>query len=91
VTSSNSTRTTTNSGVLMNTSWNIYQININAAGTQALFYINGNLVCTHTTNIPTGASRVTGPRLQILNNGGAGAESMYVDFFSEQINFTTPR
>jgi hypothetical protein len=91
VTSNNSTRTTTNSGILMDTTWRTYKIDINPTGTQALFYINNNLVCTHTTNIPTGATRVTSPRLQILNNGGAGAESMYVDFYSEQINFTNAR
>ena len=91
VTSNNSTRTTTNSGILMDTTWRTYKILINSSGTEALFYINENLVCTHTTNIPTAATRVTGPRLQILNNGGSGAESMYVDFWAEQINFTTPR
>jgi hypothetical protein len=75
----------------MTTNWNTYKIDINATGGEAKFYINQTLVCTHTTNIPTGAGRVTGPRLQILNNGGSNAESFYVDFFSEQINFNNAR
>jgi hypothetical protein len=91
VTSNNSTRTTTNSGTNMDTAWKIYRIEINSIGTQALFYINETLVCTHTTNIPTGAGRVTSPRIQILNNGGASAESFYVDYWMQKMIFTNTR
>jgi uncharacterized protein (UPF0333 family) len=91
VTSSNSTATTNSSGVTMNTSWNKYKIDINPAGTQALFYINGALVCTHTTNIPTGATRVTSPRIQILKSAGTTARTLLVDYWQQDMNFTTTR
>lgn len=38
------------------TSWNIYEIVVSS--TQNLFYVNGILVATHTTNIPVGATAV---------------------------------
>jgi uncharacterized protein (UPF0333 family) len=91
VTSSNSARTTNSSGVTMNTNWNKYKIIINPSGTQALFYINEVLVCTHTTNIPTGASRVTGPSIQIIKSAGTTARTLLVDYWQQDLNFTTTR
>jgi hypothetical protein len=75
----------------MNTSWNKYEIDINPAGTQALFYINGTLVCTHTTNIPTGAGRTTSPRVQIIKSTGTTARTLLVDYWQQDLNFTTTR
>jgi uncharacterized protein (UPF0333 family) len=88
VTSSASTRTTNSSGVTMNTSWNKYHIKINPAGTQALFYINNNLVCTHTTNMPTA---VTSPRIQIVKSAGTTARTLLVDYWQQDLNFTVAR
>jgi hypothetical protein len=51
-TSSGSTRTTTNSGVAVTTATS-YELKMIATTAQVLFYINNNLVATHTNNIPT--------------------------------------
>jgi hypothetical protein len=90
-TENNTTGTKVSSGVTMTTDWIRYKIEINAAGTEALFYINGNLVCTITTNIPTGSGRVTGPRIQITNNGGAATEYIQTDYWGQTMEFTTAR
>jgi uncharacterized protein (UPF0333 family) len=91
VTGSNGSLTTNNSGVTIDTAWNKYEININAAGTQVLFYINGTLVCTNTTNIPTTALRVTSPRIQIIKSAGTTARTLLVDYWQQDLNFTTTR
>lgn len=47
------------SASLTYTNWNIFEIVFNP-GTDAKFYINGTLVATHTTNIPTGSLQFFG-------------------------------
>ena len=47
------TRTQNDSGVPVNTGWNFFEILVNAANASWEFYINKNLVATHTTNLPT--------------------------------------
>lgn len=55
---STATTTDVSSGITF-TNWNTYEI-IFTPGTEAKFYINGNLVATHTTNLPaTGTPLVT--------------------------------
>ena len=51
-TSRSGSSTTTDTGVAFSTSWTNLRVEINAAGTQVTFYINGTLVATHTTNLP---------------------------------------
>jgi hypothetical protein len=71
VTRSNSVETAVDSGVTVaaNTNYRL-QIEINAAGTQADFSINGALVATIATNIPVGAGRQTNVLTGIVKSAG---------------------
>lgn len=53
---STATSTDVTSGITV-TNWNIYEI-VFLPGTSAKFYINGTLVATHTTNLPTSGTPV---------------------------------
>lgn len=45
--------TVTDSGVAPDTDWHTYKVVVSGTGTQVDFYIDGDLKCTSTTNIPT--------------------------------------
>lgn len=67
VTRSNSVESVVATGVTVTLgTWYDFWIDINAAGTSALFYINGSLVATITTNIPIAAGRQTGYGVHIV-------------------------
>lgn len=83
-TTNSSTATTTSTGVAVDTSWILLEIRVNAANTEYTFYINGNLVATHTTNLP-GAS---GLQVQYFNNSNS---DMYVDWMSIKQTLTGDR
>lgn len=51
------------------------------ASSQVLFYVNGSLVATHTTNIPTGAGRQTGVGYRVDKILGSGALNIAIDYF----------
>jgi hypothetical protein len=91
-TSSNSVRTTANSGVpLVANSWINLGVTVNAAGTSAQFLINGASVGTITTNIPTVAGRETGPLAKIQKSVGATSMLLQLDYFYMDYTPTTPR
>jgi len=92
VTASNSTRTYTTSSVAIDTT-NLQKlrIDINAAGTSVTFYINEVLVGTHTTNIPTGASRLVGSGNYLQKSAGTNARTVDIDYMYMKMKFTTPR
>lgn len=75
VTASGGVRTRTNSGVTVTTSYFGLKAIINAAATSVDFYINGTLVATNTTNIPT--VNACGPGSSIINNGVAVTSPIY--------------
>jgi hypothetical protein len=61
VSNSVSTGTQTDTGVAINTAAHqTLEVEVNAAGTQVRYWINGVLVATHSANIPTSTSRTTG-------------------------------
>jgi hypothetical protein len=81
------TNTSTDSGVAVVTSsstttWSNsgdqrLRYEVNAAGSEVKFYINGTLVATHSTNIPTAA---LGPMYKLVkNSGAAGRVWCFVD------------
>jgi len=80
-TSNNSTRTKTNTTVpvAINTDYVLYFI-VNAAGSLASFYINGVLVGTITTNIPTAAGRECALAMQLDKTSGNTARTFNVDY-----------
>ena len=94
LTASNNSRTyntgLTQITIVANT-WYRLKIVINAAGTQAQFYVNGTLVATHTANIPTGSGRQVGYGYQALKSAGTTARQLYIDWIEIEGIFTTSR
>jgi hypothetical protein len=92
VTSDNSTRTLTTTAVAVTTTWTKLRIEVNAAATSVTFYINGTLVATHTTNIPTFAnSRFLIMKQQLVKSAGINNRSVYCDYLGYENILTTPR
>jgi len=92
VTASNSVRTfTTTSVAIDNANYQKLRIDVNAAGTEVKFYINNTLVGTHTTNIPTGASRTATSGIYLQKSAGTTARTMSIDYIYLKTKFTTPR
>lgn len=82
VSRSNSVETVTNTSIAPSTSaFQTMFIDINAAGTEALFYIDDVLVATHTTNIPTGIARVTGHGWNHRKSVGTAARILQLDLY----------
>ena len=74
----------TNVAVVAN-QWYRLEIEINAAGTEALFKIDGTLVGTVTNNVvtgnlPSGTARATGFGVQIRKTAGANARNLDCDY-----------
>jgi hypothetical protein len=79
-TANNSTRTKLATSVAVSTSsWISLRLVVNSSGTKADFYINGNLVGTITTNIPTAVGRETGLGILITKSVGSSASTLNVD------------
>lgn len=92
VTVSNSNRTfTTTSTAVSSTDFQRLAIEVNAAGTSVDFKINGATVATHTTNIPTGNSRIVTYGYQLIKSIGTNSRTVRVDWTYGKINFTTGR
>lgn len=80
LTRSNSTGSPTDSGVtVVADTWISYEIRVNAAGTSVQFYLNGSLVQTHSSDIPTGSSRVLGHGHNIVKSAGSTARTLITD------------
>lgn len=80
VTAQGGTRTATDSGVTADTTFMIFDIRVNEAGTSVEFYINGTLRQTHTTNIP-GAAQYTGILMKIEKSAGTTSRRIYADWY----------
>lgn len=88
VTASAATRTTTDTGVAAVTTFSIFEIRVNQAGTSVTFYIDGTLVATNTTNIPTATTGVLG---QIVKSLGTTSRKLSIDWASLNVTRTTAR
>ena len=90
VTVSNSSETTADSGVAVaaNT-WNRLEITISETASSASFVIDGIPVATLTTNIPSGASRVTGAGFWITKTNGTSNRYMDLDYVQEVNEFAS--
>jgi hypothetical protein len=87
VTGGASTRTyTTTSTAVAEDVWVKLTIVIN--NSNCFFYINGNLVATHTTNLPT---NVLAPTLRMIKTAGIVARTFAVDYVSQDIKYSTAR
>lgn len=86
---------TTTSVAVTAGAWTKLRIEVNAAATSVAFYINGTLVATHTTNIPTWVSAAT-PRgfnvkQSIVKTIGTTTRNVFCDYLGYENRLTTPR
>lgn len=94
VTRSNGTETATDTGVTaVADTWGRFSIDVNAAGTSVAFSIDGAVVATNTTNIPTGAGRESTYGLGVVKTsaGTTNNAALYIDYAEVEYLFTTVR
>ncbi len=89
VTASASSRTATDTGITADTTFHIFNVVVNQAGTSVAFYIDGTLVATNTTNIST--TNPIGHLLKIEKSAGTTARKIYEDWYSFLITRTSAR
>ena len=75
----------------MDTSWNRYDIIINANATLASFYVNSVLTGTLSTNIPRTAGRETLIGFGLHRSTGGTAKTLFMDSFELLAISTNPR
>ena len=81
VCSRNSTHTTVDTGIPLNTNaWESMRIEINANATEVKFFINNNLVGTITTNIPSLAGRTSSYNQRINKSTGTTQITTWIDY-----------
>lgn len=90
VTSAAGARTSADTGVTAVTNYSIFEIQANAAGTSIGFYIDGVLVGTSTTNIPTGSNKF-GITLKIEKSLGTTTRRLNMDYMDFLMNLTSAR
>jgi hypothetical protein len=92
ITASNSVRTatTTSSVVAINTDYTL-TVRVNAAGTQARFFVDNTNICTINTNIPTGTARAFGHGVIMQKSVGTTGSGWGVDYMYAKHEFTTAR
>lgn len=71
--------------------WYRLQVSVNAAANEALFYIDGTLVATGTTNIPSGDPRHTSFGASMIKSLGTTDAITYLDYCGLEIGLTTSR
>jgi hypothetical protein len=71
--------------------WHVFKIVVSPLGDEVRFYIDGNLVATHTTNIPGGADSMTYGFSSIRDSITATSVGMLYDWMAMEKIHTTPR
>lgn len=90
VTSTASTETISDSGVTVDTNYHILEMVIAGDLSQVQFYIDGNLVATNTTNVPTNSDSLLW-QLLITKTAGTSARSVYIDWHDLTLSRTVAR
>lgn len=91
-TANNGTRTNTTTAVApVGLTMQVFRVNVNEAGTSVEFRIDGVLVATHTTNIPSASGRSTGIGQKIVKSAGTTSRTLYLDYIHLQGSRTTDR
>lgn len=85
VTRSNSVETAADTGITV-VAGTAYKLTIIGTSTSVAFYINGALVATITTNIPSGSGRATGTYVGINKSAGTTSRNLNHDYFWLKIN-----
>lgn len=80
-TNSGTVTTVTDSGITADTTYHVFTIEIAADGLSVMFYIDGILVQTHTTNINTATSPILIQRM-IIKSVGTTARKLNCDYVS---------
>lgn len=83
-------RTAVDSTVSASTTYKIFEIEINQAGSSVTFTIDGVSV-SNTTDIPTGSSEVFGMIFKIEKSNGTNSSDLYMDWYDILITRTTAR
>lgn len=90
VTAAAGVRTATNTGITAVTTFSIFEVRINSAGTSVEFYIDDVLVATNTTNIPTGANYF-GLIFKQEKSVGTTSRSNSIDWYDFIISLSSAR
>lgn len=88
VTANSGVRTTTPTGVPVTTTYSVFEIRVNEAGTSVEFYIDDVLVATHSTNIPTVNIGIFG---NIIKTVGISSRTLNKDWYSLLATRSTSR
>lgn len=92
VTSNNSTRTRTDTGTAVSAAaWTDLKTVVDAAGSNAYFYINGTVVATNSANIPTTNARLCGPAFHLYSSAGTTTKTANTDWWYLRQDFTSSR
>ena len=77
--------------VVVNTTYNIFKINVNSNATQAMFYINDVLVATINSNLPSTQGAFTGTGAKIEKQGGSAQRNMSIDYYAQKSEWANGR
>jgi hypothetical protein len=75
--------TSVNTNIAANTNYNVFRIIINENATQATFFINGDLVATINTNLPSTQGNFTGIGIKIEKQLGTTERFLSIDYFKQ--------
>lgn len=90
VTRSGGVETATDTGSTANTNYHTFYVKVNQAGTSVTFYIDGSLVATNTTNIPSTATILyTGWKID--KSAGGVANTQNIDWHSLTLSRSSAR
>lgn len=73
-------------GIAADTNWHRFEIVVNAAGTTAAFFIDGSLVYSDSSGLPSGTSRATGVSTYIVKTIGTTARTMLIDMMLLEVD-----
>jgi len=82
VSSNNGSRTFTTTSVPFALAWSRFGVLVNAAANSVGFYIDGTLVATHTTNIPSGTGRQVAAMAALFKSVGTSARTLVLDYIN---------
>ena len=90
VTSAAGVRTATNTGITAVTTYSIFDIRVNSAGTSVTFYIDDVLVATNTTNIPVSPTYF-GLIFKTEKSIGTTSRTNHIDWYDFLISLSSAR
>lgn len=92
VTISNGTETAQDTGITADvTTYHIFKVTPNAAGTSVSFSIDGSVTNTISTNVINSASRLTGKVITLEKTAGSADRRLHIDYFKNVTSRTTAR